>query len=176
LASASGGHVFPYREEEMVKGTRVLRPTLDIDIATGVHEQRAKALVDTGALRCYFPRGVGEAIGIRFGPEVSRDDTIEIAGAARPVIVRMVTLALPDDPTTNWDTEVCFFMEEWDLNYGLLGHEGFLDRFVVSFNYSENYFVIERPEAWERPPTDRTPPADPFEEFQKNDPSWWPPR
>jgi len=166
-------HVFPYREEEEVKGIRVLRPTFDIDISTRAHQQRTKALVDTGALRCLFALGVARAIGIRFSSLEQPDLIADVGGASRPVALRTVTLALPDDSTIHWETEVGFVLEEWDMDYGLLGHAGFLDRFVVSFNYANNYFAIETPESWEN----RTPPPDPFEEhLHRGDPEWERPR
>lgn len=38
-----------------------------------------------------------------------------------------------------------------DLNVsylGVLGNEGFLDRWVASFNYHDNYFMIEEHDSW----------------------------
>jgi len=139
-------------------------------IAANSLEQRPSALIDTGAVRCYFPRGVGEALGFKFSA-FDKDFEAEIGGAPRPVQMKMVTLSLPGDPAAYWETEVAFFLEEWQINYGILGQQGFLDRFVVSFNYSANYFVVETVESWD----ERTPP-DPFEEFQKEQEGWWRPR
>jgi len=104
------------------------------------------------------------------------DGSADIAGAPHDFVMRLVSLSLPDHPSMSWETEVAFFMEEWAINYGILGHQGFLDRFVVSFNYSANYFVVQTPDAWEEiAPITTSGAADPFEEFQKDDPSWWRP-
>jgi hypothetical protein len=75
----------------------------------------------------------------------------------------MVHLTLPPFHDVSWETEVLFLRAELDLPFaGVLGHEGFLDRWVVSFNYPDNYFVVEEHDSFvQRIPTDQ------YETFQQ---------
>jgi len=66
---------------------------------------------------------------------------IELLGRSWPAVTVPVTLRLRpfDDP---WDAGVDFVLDE-GLPFGLLGYEGFLNRWAVSFNAYEGYFVVE---------------------------------
>lgn len=94
----------------------------------------------------------------------------EIAGERRSAFPAIVTLTLPPFEDLNWDAEVFFFFQEWELPFGLLGNEGFLDKWVVSFDRSANHFVVESP-----PDFQRRLPGDPFEDFQRFYPDEWAP-
>jgi hypothetical protein len=63
-----------------------------------------------------------------------------------------------------WAAEVDFVLDE-GLRFGLLGYEGFLNRWAVSFDGYHAFFVVEPVETF----ADRIP-IDPFEEFQRR----WP--
>lgn len=128
--------------------------------------QPTKALIDTGSERCLFPRGIGDALNVEFASHVPRE-VVGIGGADREVVMTNVVLSVTRAPEMWWHAPVGFFVDEWDITFGILGNRGFLDRCVVSFHRSANYFVLESVEEWER----RTPP-DPFEEFQKLDVDW----
>lgn len=129
------------------------------------------ALVDTGATHCVFPVGAAEALGL----DVVRHEgdpyrNFRIAGDLRPAFPKIITLTLPPFEELNWDAEVWFFYQEWELPFGLLGSEGFLDKWVVSFNRAANYFIVESaPEFGKRLP------RDPFEDFQVFYPDEWAP-
>lgn len=84
-----------------------------------------------------------------------------------------MTLTLPPFSDLYWEAEVWFFMNQWDIPFGVLGNEGFLDRWAVSFVRYDNYFVVEPVDDFTaRLPKD----VDPFEEFQKLDAEWDPGR
>lgn len=106
---------------------------------TGGLSITTKALVDTGAPRTVFPRGVADALAIDVPDE--GEVRIELLGRSWPAVTVPVTLRLKpfDDP---WDAGVDFVLDE-GLPFGLLGYEGFLNRWAVSFNAYEGYFVVE---------------------------------
>lgn len=65
-----------------------------------------------------------------------------------------VTLLLPPFDDLAWDAEVDFVFEE-GLPFALLGYEGFLNRWAVSFNGYHGYLIVEPAEEFdERQPPD----------------------
>lgn len=153
--------LFPYREEdEVVAGgtsRRVLRPTLDVQLDAGTElEFTVSALVDTGASSCLFPRGAAEALGIDMGRRQELHvRKFAIAGSDRLAVAVDVTLTLSRQRAFNWYTSAWFFVEEWPLPFGVLGGDGFLDHWAVSFVRSSNYFVVESvPEFQQRIPVE----------------------
>lgn len=148
-------HVFPYREEDRVidrpDGGLILRPTLDVRLDLGDSEWTLRALADTGSSACLFPRGAGEALGVDLrGWRQRKHHEFRIAGAARLAVAEMVHVTIADVEEMNWLTEAWFFTEEWNLPFGVLGNDGFFDRWVMSFNRGSNYFVIESPPEFKR--------------------------
>jgi hypothetical protein len=84
----------------------------------------------------------------------------------------MVTLCLPPFEDVVWESEVDFLIHDpGPLPFGILGQEGFLDKWVVSFNYYDSYFVVEPIEDFQR-----RIPIDPFEEMQNRFPDDYRPR
>ena len=100
-----------------------------------------KALIDTGSPRCVFPRGVGDLVGVGFPKFPSQAATvIHLMGRPWPAVTATVELQLePFDP---WEAVADFVVEE-GLAFALLGYEGFLNRFAVSFNGALGYLVVE---------------------------------
>lgn len=139
--------LFPYREEEPLRGRaqRLSRPTVDVTLLLGGEEASERALVDTGSPRTVFSRGAAIALQIDLpelgegGPNVK---TLTFLGNKWEAVSETVTLQLPTYPDLRWEAEVDFVLDE-ALPYGLLGHEGFLDRWAVSFNAYHSYFVVE---------------------------------
>lgn len=103
-----------------------------------------KALIDTGSPRTVLPRGVGDLLGIEF-PRYRTDATkkIRLLGDDWAAITETVTLEIPpfDDDLT-WEAEVDFIVDE-QLSFALLGYEGFLNRWAVTFNAAFGYFIVE---------------------------------
>ena len=100
--------------------------------------------------------------------DFSRSDReIEILGDHRRIAPATVQLTLPPFEDVSWRATVWFFEDEYnedtfDVEFGLLGTAGFLDQWVVTFNFRDNYFVVEtRDDFVERLP------IDPFIEFQR---------
>lgn len=79
-----------------------------------------------------------------------------------------MSLTLPPFNDLTWDTDVDFFIDDWEMPFeGILGERGFLDRWVVSFNRPGGYFVVEEPQAF----TQRMP-IDPTDEMEWRDLGW----
>jgi aspartyl protease len=138
-------HVFPYREEEPRLGQLpTLRPTVNLTLSSESNEIRIRALVDTGALGCIFGRAVADALEIDVGPRCQPRRQIRMLGGVHDAVVTRVTFDLPPFEGLSWEADAVFLVADLDLSFaGVLGQEGFLDRWVVSFNYYDNYLVVE---------------------------------
>jgi hypothetical protein len=96
-----------------------------------------------------FPRGVGDLIAVEFRETSAR---VHIMGAVWPAVAATVGLMLEPFSGETWDAEVLFVRDE-GLPFALLGYEGFLNRWAVSFNGYDGYFVVESVEGFhERQP------------------------
>lgn len=139
---------FPYREEG---NPPILRPTVDVRLACEPNgEWTTRALIDTGSPLTVFDRGVAEALVISIGRLGCEKGHIALLGARRTVQFEYVELSLPHYPGLSWTARVAFITDRgFQMPFqGILGAEGFLNRFVVTFHAYENYFLIEHPDAW----------------------------
>lgn len=102
-----------------------------------------KALIDTGAPRSVFPRGIGDLLGITFPLRSWDADTkITIMGHDWPAMTETVSLELPPFRDLGWEAPIDFVVEE-GLPFALLGYEGFLNRWAVSVDGYHGYFIVE---------------------------------
>jgi len=106
--------------------------------------------VDTGAPITFFDRGAGEAIGIRFGSSGAELGHIKIFGGTRPIQFEDVSLSLNEFPEVSWVARVGFVTDPgFQMPFqGVLGVQGFQDRFAVVFNAYYNYFVVHPADQW----------------------------
>ncbi len=143
-------NIFPYREEEPQSGhSPVVRPTVDLTLSFFKNSISARCLVDTGAPFCIFGRAMAETLEIDMGLGRGRDRLVHILGASHKARVEMIQLDLPPFEGLSWETEVAFLYDDLDLSFvGVLGQQGFLDRWVASFNLAFGYFVIEEADAF----------------------------
>ncbi len=154
-------------EESLQTGRRILRPTVDVHLDFGQRHISSSALIDTGAPITLFPRAIGEALGIDFpGDGEPGDEYVTFLGHNWPCIVRPVELKLPPFQDLDWLADVRFVLED-ELPFGILGYEGFLVRWAVSFNAYAGYTVVETNESF-----GSRLPVDPWEEFQKGFDGW----
>lgn len=116
---------------------------VDIRLHLERREITAKALIDTGAPRSVFPRGVGDLLGVRF-PDVPSKATkqITLLGRNWPAITETVDPLLLPFEDLGWEAEIDFVLDD-GLQFALLGYEGFLNRWAVSFNGYLGYGVVE---------------------------------
>lgn len=138
-----------------------MRPTLFVKLLSLDLDFTTKALIDTGAPRCVFPRGAADALDLPCPMLYEAPTRVLLMGHEWPAVTHTVTFELQPFPDLGWEAEVDFVLEE-GLPFGLLGYEGFLNRWAVTFNAALGYFVIEPAEEFHR----RIPP-DPYDELQR---------
>lgn len=107
-----------------------------------------RALVDTGAPLSFFDRGAGDAVGVRYGYAGAEYLQLRILGGHWRAQWETVDLSLPVEPGIRWTARVAFVIDpSLQMPFqGVLGTEGFLDKFAVTFNKYYEYFVVERPD------------------------------
>jgi hypothetical protein len=127
---------------------------VDITVQFGDRKWTPRALIDTGAPLTIFDRGTAEALGVDFEKVPRTIERHKIGGATREAQVERVKLTIKPFNDLTWETDVAFLIEEWDMPFAVLGTQGFLDRWVVTFNAGANYFVVEEPSSF----ADRLPP------------------
>ena len=81
-----------------------------------------------------FPSGAGKKI--------------RLMGDVWAAITASISLMLRPFDDLGWEAAVDFFVEE-GLQYGILGYEGFLNRWAVSINAHSGYFIVEPAEDFE---------------------------
>jgi hypothetical protein len=107
-----------------------------------------RALIDTGAPMTVFDRGAADAVGVRLNRAGAESATVRLLGGHWSVQFEMVRLSLVRDAEYAWDARVAF-VKDPALRMpfqSVLGTEGFLDKFAVTFNKYYDYFVLERPD------------------------------
>ena len=114
----------------------LLRPEVPLRVHGPSGVAHVQALVDTGADNCIFPQSIASLLGIRttrgMGPGATAfgGQQIELSFAE-------VELELDDDehPPIRWTARLYFadFPEDEEKTV-ILGHEGFLDFFVATFD------------------------------------------
>jgi hypothetical protein len=148
-------HPFPYREEDRFKSLSgevypILRPTVLMRARLGGHSWQFRALIDSGAPHTLFDRGTGDALHIDYSRGDAERESFKVAGEDRIAQMETVQLKIPygDFAPFEWEARVGFFLTDWNMPFaGLLGQDGFLDRWVVSFDYPHS-FVIEARESF----------------------------
>ena len=139
-------HLFPYREEG---NPPIPRPTVDVRLQHGdTGDWTLRALIDTGAPISFFDRGAADAVGLRIGYAGAETGKIRILGGTWQVQFEMVDLSLTVEAGLSWAARVAFVIDPGlQMSFqGVLGTEGFLDKFAVTFNKYYEYFVVERPD------------------------------
>jgi hypothetical protein len=136
----------PYREEG---NPPVLRPSVDVELRFEPNGLwRTSALIDTGAPITVFDYGTAEALLIRFGHAGAETGHIALLGGRRPIQFEYVDLSLVAEPSSHWTARVAFVADPGFVMpfQGLLGTDGFLDRWAVTFNKYYDYFVLQQPD------------------------------
>lgn len=113
---------------------------------------------------------MADAVGIDIGRGAAV--RVHLLGREWTAETAFVELTLPPFEDVTWDAEVLFLRQDADLPFaGLLGTIGFLDKWVVSFDYYGSRFVVE-----ERDSFVARVPVDVEQEFLENyDSEWAPP-
>jgi hypothetical protein len=105
-----------------------------------------RALVDTGSPISFFDRGAADAVGLRIGYAGAEKGQVLLLGGTWQVQFEMVDLTLTVDPELSWEARVAFVIDPaLQMPFqGVLGTQGFLDKFAVTFNRYYDYFIVER--------------------------------
>jgi hypothetical protein len=124
----------------------VIRPTVDVEARSGLFGATTKALIDTGAPRCVFPKGIARLLGITL-PAIPSQTTGKHVFLNREwhSITCDVDLSIRPFDDIAWNAGVDFVIEE-GLPFALLGYEGFLNKWAVGFNAALGYFTVEEPD------------------------------
>lgn len=139
-------HLFPYREEG---NPPLLRPTLDVRLQHGATgDWSCRALIDTGSPLTIFDRGVADALALRIRPAGAKLIMLRLLGGNWQAQVETVDLTLLGAPEIHWTAEVAFVLDPTlQMPFqGLLGTQGFLDKFAVTFNKYYDQFIVEPPD------------------------------
>jgi hypothetical protein len=85
---------------------------------------------------------------VKIGAAGADRGTIQMLGGVRNVQFEHIELSLPHDPSYAWTARVAFTIDPtFQMPFqGVLGTEGFLDRWAVTFNKYFDYFEIMRPD------------------------------
>jgi len=108
-----------------------LRPVIQIDFETKTGNFGYLVLIDSGADYCIFHATVGEQLGldIKTGTPLTFFGT---SGEPQKAYFHKITFKIGGHPHT---CEVGFSYDMEKLAYGLLGQDGFFDKWTVKFEY-----------------------------------------
>jgi hypothetical protein len=111
-------------------------------------EWTTRALIDTGSPITVFDRGAADALLVRMGHAGAETGTVALLGAHRRVQFEHVDLCLLHDTSYSWVARVGFIIDPaFQMSFqGILGTEGFLDKWAVTFNRYYDYFEIQHPD------------------------------
>lgn len=109
---------------------------------------RTSALIDTGSPITIFDHGTARALLVRFNHAGAEKGQIAILGAKRTVQFEYVELSIVADPSLHWTARVGFITDSTFVMpfQGILGNDGFLDKWAVTFNKYYDYFLLSRPD------------------------------
>lgn len=85
---------------------------------------------------------------MRFGQAGAETGSLAILGAQRQIQFETVELCLPNDASYVWQARVGFITDPtFQMSFqGILGTEGFLDKWAVTFNKYYEYFELQSPD------------------------------
>jgi hypothetical protein len=135
---------FPYKDYPNQKGEPDLCAVLLVQIANPVKHsppsKRFEALIDSGASRCIFHAGIGEAVGFDVTKGIE-EDTIGVDGKPSRIYLHKVSLYV----AAQIITIRAGFSYELPLA-GVLGRLGFFENFKITFDASTAppFFELER--------------------------------
>lgn len=110
-----------------------LRPVIQVDFETSNGNFGYFALIDSGADYCIFHASVGEQLGldIKSGKPLTFFGT---SGEPQKAYFHKITFKIGGHPHT---CEVGFSYDMEKLAYGILGQDGFFNKWTVKFEYQK---------------------------------------
>lgn len=122
---------------------------MDVRLDSGANSWTMRALVDTGSPITFFDRGAADAIGVKIELEKKEKTPVRILGGTWDIQFEFIDLTLVvESEEVTWHARVAFAQSpRLQMPFqGVLGTEGFLDKFAVTFNKYYDYFVVEQPD------------------------------
>jgi len=109
---------------------------------------RSRALIDSGSPITIFDYGAANALGIRVNRAGAEMASIAILGSVRTIQIETVDLSLVREPDYAWTARVGFTVDpSFQMSFqGILGTEGFMDKWAVTFNKYYEYFELRTPD------------------------------
>lgn len=116
----------------------VPRPVINVQLAE-LPEAPLACLVDSGAIHNRFPKEWAELAGISLDDSDFPAESFWAAGTKYTGALVRVQLKVA---SFEWEAPVCF-VEDWQQDFGLLGHEGFFRWFRVCFHAADEQIILE---------------------------------
>ncbi|MGB8673915.1 MAG: hypothetical protein WCD27_06135 [Candidatus Acidiferrales bacterium] len=124
------------------KRTITHRPRIAVVLAAGTVIFSCYALVDSGADDCIFPTSFGTQLGLNVPTGKQYPFGGAGGGAIQMAYFFDLQLAIPQ--VGKYSIPIGFTDALESVGLGLLGQNGFFDRFRVSFNLKKGIFTLSR--------------------------------
>jgi hypothetical protein len=122
------------------KRTSTHRPYLRVKLIDGVRDFSCYAIVDSGADDCVFPSVFAGQLGLDF----TSGRPYEFSGAgSRGQVAYFFDLEVEIARVLKYQLSVGFTQAMDASRVGLLGQNGFFDRFDVSFHLRDRRFILQ---------------------------------
>jgi hypothetical protein len=121
-------------------GRVALRPVLKLTIVAGQRQLSCYAVVDSGADHCVFPRQFLQTLGL--DPLLAPSEPISGVGSSG-ISAHFFNLAIDLQGLVQFPVYVGFTTGLDEIGLGLLGQNGFFDRFHIHFKLSQRIYEIE---------------------------------
>jgi hypothetical protein len=123
-------------------GRKVLRPYLNVALVVGSNRLSCKAMVDSGADDCLFPRSFLHPLGI--DPLTLPIDFTGGVGNNRNA-TQYANIVVDLQGIAQFDVYAGFTAGMDPHGFGLLGQCGFFDRVKIVFDYASKIYAFETP-------------------------------
>lgn len=133
-----------------------MRPTVDVRLNFAPNgEWVTRALVDTGSPATLFDRGAADALGIRIGQAGAETGSAKLLGKHVSLQFEVIDLCLRLHPSVAWSARVGFIKDPtFQMAFqGILGTDGFLEKFAVTFNKYYDWFQVSPADEFGKSPS-----------------------
>lgn len=120
-------------------GRQAKRPVLRVKLINGVNELSCFALVDSGADNCAFPRSFMQPLNL---DPLTAPGESTVGVSTSQVSTHFCNIEIDLGPV-RLPVYAGFTVGLDQMGIGLLGQDGFFDRFCVAFRHAEGIFQIE---------------------------------
>lgn len=118
----------------------VLKSLIPIVVCYRGKKDKVFALVDSGADACLFPAGLAERLGIDVRTGI-RHDFMGIGASKTPFFFHEVEILFGKYQVK---TKVGFSTSQNIGAGGILGQQGFFDRFIITFDHKNKFLEIKK--------------------------------